>query len=63
MVQIQLRLGTKFRLKLTLLNLWTKLTKKRDIRSKQNKNYLRILHIQINLQFRTKCTEEETEIQ
>ena len=43
------RLGTKFRLKLTLLNFWIKLTQKRYFRTKKMKNYHRIPHIQINL--------------
>ena len=42
------RVGTKFRLKMTLLNFWIKLTQ-RVFPSKKNKNYHRILHIQINL--------------
>ena len=44
-----LRVGTKFRLKMTLLNFWIKLTQKGYFRSKKNENYHRILHIQINL--------------
>ena len=43
------RIGTKFRLKMTLLNFWIKLTQKGYFRSKKNENYHRILHIQINL--------------
>ena len=43
------RVGTKFRLKMTLLNFWIKLTQKGYFRTKKNENYHRILHIQINL--------------
>ena len=43
------RVGTKFRLKMTLLNFCVKLTEKGCFRTKKNKNYLRILHIQINI--------------
>ena len=40
------RVGTKFRLKMTLLNFWIKLTQKEYFGTK---NFHRILHIQINL--------------
>ena len=41
---------TKFRVKLTLLNFWIKLTQKGYFRTKKKKeNYHQILHIQINL--------------
>ena len=46
-----LYLGTKFRLKLTLLNFWIKLTQKgyfQTKKKKKNENYHRILHSQIN---------------
>ena len=43
------RVGTKFRLKMTLLNFWIKWTQKGYFRTKKNENYYRILHIHINL--------------
>ena len=44
-----LYLGTKFRLKLTLLNFWIKLTQKWYFQTKKkNENYHRIIHSQIN---------------
>ena len=45
------RVGTKFRLQMTLLNFWNKLTQKGYFRTKKLKiaNYHQILHIQINL--------------
>ena len=46
----QSRVATKFRLKMTLLNLGIKLTQKWYFRIKKNENYDRIQHIQINLQ-------------
>ena len=42
--------NTKFRLKLTLLSFWTKLTQKGYFRyEKKNENHHQILHIRINL--------------
>ena len=41
------RVGTKFRLKMTLLNFWIKLTQKGYFLTKKKKNYHRIQHIQI----------------
>ena len=52
---IQNSLGTKFQLKLAILNFWTKLTHKGYFRSKKrkkNENHHRILHIQIILDFK-----------
>ena len=46
----QSRVATKFRLKMTLLNLGIKLTQKWYFRIKKNENYDRIQHIRINLQ-------------
>ena len=45
------RVGTKFRIKLTLLNFWMKLTQNGyfGTKKKENENYHRILYIQINL--------------
>ena len=45
------RVGTKFRIKLTRLNFWMKLTQNGyfGTKKKENENYHRILHIQINL--------------
>ena len=45
------RVGTKFRIKLTRLNFWMKLTQNGYFRTKkkENENYHRILHFQINL--------------
>ena len=43
-MHIQISLGTKFCLELALLNFWIKLTQKM-------KNYHRLMHIQINLDF------------
>ena len=44
------RVGTKFLLKMILLKFWIKLTQKGYFRTKkENENYHRILHIQINL--------------
>ena len=52
-MHIQISLCTKSRLKLTLLNFWIKLTQKGFFRTKKiHENYLRILHIQINLDFK-----------
>ena len=52
-MHIQISLCTKFRLKLTLLNFWIKLTQKGYFRTKKiHENYLRILHIEINLDFK-----------
>ena len=48
-MQIEISLATTFRLKLTLLNFWIKLTQKEYFRTKKNENYHRILRIQINL--------------
>ena len=53
MLHIQIALGTKFCLKMTLLNFWTKSTQKGYFRSKKKKekkkeNYHRIPHIRIN---------------
>ena len=48
-MHIEVSLATKFRLKLTLLNFWVKLTQKEYLQTKKNENYHRILHIQINL--------------
>ena len=39
------RVGTKFILKITLLNFWIKLTQKGCFRTKENENCHRILHI------------------
>ena len=43
------RVGTKFRLKMSLQNFWIKLTQKGYFGTKKNGNYHLILHIQINL--------------
>ena len=43
------RVDATFLLTLTLLNFWIKLTQKGYFRTKKYENYLRILHIQINL--------------
>ena len=44
------KLGTKFQLKLTILNFWTKLTQKGYSQSKkENKKHHRILFIRISL--------------
>ena len=43
------KVGTKFRLKLTQLNVWIELTQKGYFRTKISENYHGILHIQINL--------------
>ena len=43
------RVGTKFRLKMTLLNFCIKLTQKACFRTKKIENYHGILHIQINI--------------
>ena len=50
-MHIQISLGTKFRLNLTLSNFWIKLTQEGYFRTnkKKNENYHRLLHIQINL--------------
>ena len=49
LLHIQISLGTKFRLNLTLLIFWTKLTQKGYFRSKERGNCHRILHIRIIL--------------
>ena len=46
---IEISLGNKFCLKLTIFNFWIKLTQKRYFRTTKNENYHRILHIHINL--------------
>ena len=43
------RVGTRFRLKMTLLNFCIKLTQKACFRTKKIENYHGILHIQINI--------------
>ena len=43
------KLGTRFRLKLTLLNFWIKITKEGYFWTKKNGNYHRILRIPVNL--------------
>ena len=48
-LHIQISLGIKFRLKLTLLNFWIESTQKGYFRTKKNENYHRILHFQVNL--------------
>ena len=48
------RVGTKFHLKMTLLNFWIKLTRKGYFWAKANKNYYRILHIHIQINIDSK---------
>ena len=59
-LHIRNSLGIKFKLKLTILDFWTRLTQKGYFLSKKvkNKNYYRILHIRINLstEFQLKLT-------
>ena len=54
-LHIQNSLVPKFQLQLTILNFWTKLTKKgyfRSKREKNNENHHQIPHIQISLGFK-----------
>ena len=46
-----LRVGTKFLLKMTLLNFWIKSTQKGCFGTKKMKITIEFLHIQINLDF------------
>ena len=43
------KVGIKFRLKMTKMNFWIKLTPKEYFGTKKKENYHRILRIQINL--------------
>ena len=48
-MHLEISLGTKFCLKLTIFNFWIKLTQKTYFRTTKNEKYHRILHIHINL--------------
>ena len=56
-MDIEVSLATKFRLKLTLLDFWLKLTQKEYLQTKKKENYHRILHIQINLDSKLKLQQ------